>query len=136
MTQWVPMGANISKTLRRNDRMFKQLAADYGLSNLKDAREGEKMAPDPPALKKSGVSYGGIPGLDVPLKTNQRGDFVASCETITPPKISLSNPLAPDGVNRPTSISPEPIMPKSPIGPRTIIEGRCDASGRELAVKK
>lgn len=133
-TQWLPKGANISKTLRRNDRMFKQLAEDYGLTNLKDAREGEAMAPGPPQMKKAGVGYGGIPGLDVPLRTNQRGDFAASCEVITPPPnlLAMQNPLSDDGVNRATSVSHQPVMPKQSVLSRTIIEAKADSSGKEL----
>lgn len=43
--QWIPRGGHPLRTLRRRDRLIRQLAEAHGLSNLRSARPGEPMAP-------------------------------------------------------------------------------------------
>lgn len=126
-TQWVPKGGHPLKQLRRNDAIMRSLADSYGLTNMKSAREGECMAPNPAPLKPlDGPGYQGIPGMNIPLHSDQRGNMAMSCQVITPPPeaLKMGDPLANTG-----PAAPRPKLPS--MAEKTNIAARCDGEGRE-----
>lgn len=87
---WVPAGGHILKCSPRRDSYFKELAKLNGLTNLNNAREGESMAPKPPAPKVQGEKYAGI---------ELTGE---GCQAITPGSLPIAG--------LPKSV-PQPKMP-------------------------
>lgn len=75
---WVPKGGHIGKVAKTHDSIFRRMADTYGLTNLKNAREGECMAPSEPALRP----YDGPGYMGMPLQMNNQGQVVGSCQPI------------------------------------------------------
>lgn len=112
--QWIPGGGHPQKQLRRNDSIMRGLAETYGLTNMKTAREGECVMPNPEPTKP----YDGPPlqlasGVNVPLQMNGRGQVVASCQPIEVTGAMLD------------AVGPTTALPKAPsLAERTIVEAR------------
>lgn len=119
--QWIPGGGHPLKVLPRNDRIMRGLAETYGLTNMKTARAGEAVMPDPAPTRP----YDGPPlqlsGMNVPLQ--MRGNqVVASCQSIDTSGMSLE------------AVGPSEPLPKAPsLASRTVIEARYTGEGKEVA---
>lgn len=115
---WLPKGGHILKELPKANGYFRKMADTYGLTNLKDAREGEAMMPTPPATKPyDGPGYQPMQGVNMPLQMNNQGQVVGSCQAI--PLDQVKGAIE----NIPSSSVPPPVKMPS-LREQTIVEAR------------
>lgn len=128
--QWIPKGGHMLKTLRQNDGYFRKMADVYGLTNLKDAKEGEAMMPTTPSMRPGPPMQ--MNGVDIPLGSNQKGEIIGGCNPV-----SLENVKALVGegearVTRQPLQDALPLKNKPPtLREQTIIEARWSKEGGE-----
>jgi hypothetical protein len=90
-TRWRPSGGHIiSPATTHADRTLRSVAASYGLTDLRSAREGESAAPSLPTPKP----IPGAPPLTLPGGIQVPRTFTASSSfAAMPQKIPLTRPL-------------------------------------------
>ncbi len=109
---WVPRGGHVlSAATQHNDRTLKSLAGQFGLTNLRSARQGESAHPGVPQGKPlDGMRYG--PHGGIPLATTCTAGFAPN-----PPNIRIVGPS--DGKQRFKRKGPIPTTIKA-VDPRPL----------------
>jgi hypothetical protein len=119
---WIPGGGHPQVSLKRSDNIMRSLAETYGLSNMKSARPGESVMPNPPApVHAQAGTYNGLPGTNMPINMDVNGNLLASCMPVALPK----------GTELPMLGGPQPRLPH--ISQNTKIEARWSRDKGESA---
>lgn len=116
--QWVPVKVAIRKVAPQVDRDMRVAAEQYGMSDFRTARMGEKMAPPrsktPSGVKLDQVTLAGAAGQGVPVYRGDDGNII------------IKSVCVPSGVT--SSVRPRMGVPIPERGPsllrNTVFEGK------------